>query len=120
MAANVADNALLLEVLAVDDGYDPRIKSPKVQDYTKALGVGIKGLKIGIVKEGFEQAGAEAAVNESVKEAAKRLASLGASVEEISIPMHLAGPAIWTPIGVEGMTQTMMYGDGYGLSRSDL
>ena len=35
-------------------------------------------------------------------------------------PMHLMGPAIWTPIGTEGMTQTMMYGDGYGLSRSDL
>src|ERR1700719_4230014 len=82
MTANVADNALLLEVLAGDDGYDPRIKSPKVQDYTKALGAGIKGMKIGIVKEGFEQVGAEAAVNESVKEAAKRLASLGASVEE--------------------------------------
>jgi amidase len=29
-------------------------------------------------------------------------------------------PAIWMPIGTEGMTQTMMYGDGYGLSRSDL
>ena len=77
MTANVADNALLLEVLAGDDGYDPRIKAPKVQDYTKALGQGVKGLKIGIVKEGFEQAGAEAAVSESVKEAAKRLASLG-------------------------------------------
>jgi amidase len=120
MTANVADNALLLEVLAGDDGYDPRIKSPKVQDYTKALGVGVKGLKIGIVKEGFEQVGAEAAVNESVKEAAKRLASLGASVEEVSIPMHMVAPAIWMPIGTEGMTQTMMYGDGYGLSRSDL
>ena len=79
MTANVADNALLLEVLAGDDGYDPRIKSPKVQDYTKALGAGIKGMKIGIVKEGFEQTGAEAAVNESVREAAKRLASLGAT-----------------------------------------
>jgi amidase len=34
--------------------------------------------------------------------------------------MHLAGLAIWTPIGVEGLTQTMMYGDGYGVSRDDL
>ena len=120
MTANVADNALLLEVLAGDDGYDPRIKSPKVEDYTKALGKDIKGLKIGIVKEGFVQMGAEAEVNASVKEAAKRLASLGATVEEISIPMHLTAAAVWTPIGTEGMTQTMMVGDGYGLSRSDL
>ena len=36
MTANVADNALLLEVFAGDDGYDPRIKAPKVQEYTKA------------------------------------------------------------------------------------
>src|SRR5882762_8983394 len=120
MTANVADNALLLEVLAGDDGYDPRIKAPQVQEYTKALGGGVKGMKIGIVKQGFEQIGAEAAVNESVREAAKRLASLGAIVEEISIPAHLTASAVWMPIGTEGMTQTMMYGDGYGLSRSDL
>ncbi len=56
MTATVADNALLLEVLAGDDGYDPRIKAPKVEDYTKALGQGVKGMKIGILKEGFEQA----------------------------------------------------------------
>ena len=68
----------------------------------------------------FEQAGAEPAVNESVREAAKRFRGLGAIVEDVSIPMHLLGPAIWMPIGTEGMTQTMMYGDGYGLSRSDL
>lgn len=120
MTATVADNALLLEVIAGDDGYDPRIKAPKVDDYTKALGGGVSGMKIAVLKEGFEQVGAEAAVNESVKEAAKRFASMGASVEEISIPMHLLAPAIWTPIGVEGMTQTMMMGDGYGLSRPDL
>ncbi|WP_398469271.1 amidase [Tardiphaga sp.] len=120
MTANVADNALLLEVLAGDDGYDPRIKAPVVQDYTKALGGGVRGMKIAIVKEGFEQAGAETAVNESVREAAKRLASLGAEVEEISIPMHLTAASVWMPIGTEGMTQTMMYGDGYGLSRADL
>jgi amidase len=112
MTATVADNALLLEVLAGDDGYDPRIKAPKVEEYTKALGGGVKGLKIGVLKEGFEQAGAETAVNESVREAAKRLRSLGATVEDVSVPMHLVGPAIWTPIGTEGMTQTMMYGDG--------
>jgi len=35
----------------------------------------------GIVKEGFEQVGADPAVNESIREAAKRLASLGAILE---------------------------------------
>ena len=27
---------------------------------------------------------------------------------------------MWMPIGVEGLTQTMMWGDGYGVSRPDL
>lgn len=120
MTASVADNALLLEVLAGDDGYDPRIKAPIVEDYTKALGKGVKGLKIGILKEGFEQATSEAAVNEAVRAGAKRFKELGAIVEDVSVPMHMDGPAIWGPIGTEGATQAMMFGDGYGVGRPDL
>lgn len=120
LTATVADNALLLEVIAGDDGYDPRIKAPTVHPYSRMLDGGVKGLKIAIVSEGFEQAGAEKMVNEKVRGAARRLAALGAKVQEVSIPMHLLGPALWTPIGVEGLTQTMMWGDGFGLSRPDL
>jgi amidase len=120
MTGSVSDNALMLEVIAGDDGYDPRIKAPKVPRYSELLAGGVKGMKIGIVREGFEQATAEAAVSEKVRAAAKRLADLGAQVTEVSIPMHLVGPALWTPIGAEGLTQTMMWGDGYGLSRQDL
>jgi amidase len=120
MTASVADNALMLEVIAGDDGYDPRIKAPKPQPYAELIGGGIKGLKIGLLREGFQQPTAEAAVSEKVRTAAKRLGDLGARVEEVSIPAHLTAPAIWTPIGTEGLTQTMMWGDGYGLSRPDL
>jgi amidase len=120
MTATVRDNALMLEVIAGDDGYDPRIKAPKVQPYSQLLEGGVAGLKIGVVAEGFKQANAEEAVNEKVRAGAKRLADLGAHVAEVSIPMHLDGPAIWTPIGTEGLTQTMLWGDGYGLSRPDL
>jgi len=120
MTATVADNALLLEVVAGDDGYDPRIKAPKVHQYSRMLGGGVSGMRIALVTEGFRQPNGEKAVSEKVTAAARRLGDLGAKVEEVSIPMHTAGPAIWTPIGVEGLTQTMMWGDGYGLSRSDL
>lgn len=120
MTASVADNALLLEVIAGDDGYDPRIKAPKIEEYTKALGRGVKGLRIAILKEGFEQTSAEAAVSETVLASAERFKALGAVVNSISIPMHLDGPAIWTPIGTEGATQNMMFGDGYGVGRNDL
>ena len=120
MTRTVADNALLLEVLAGPDGYDPRQYHVKTQPYSQMLEGGVAGMRIGVVTEGFQQPNAEAAVNDSVRAAAARLAALGAVVEEISIPMHLLGAALWTPIGVEGLTQTMMHGDGYGVSRPDL
>jgi amidase len=111
---------LLLEVIAGDDGYDPRIKNPTVHTYSERLDGGVKGLQIAVVKEGFGQANSEPAVDEKVRKGARRFAELGATVEEVSIPMHAMGPAIWTPIGTEGLTQTMMWGDGYGVSRPDL
>ena len=122
MTNNVEDNALLLEVLAGKDEYDPRQYNVKTQPYTEALKgkQGLKGMKIAMVKEGFMQENAEEDVNTKVKAAASLLESLGAIVEEVSIPMHLVGPSLWMPIGIEGSAQTMMHGDGYGLSRSDL
>jgi amidase len=120
MTATVADNALMLEVLAGPDGYDPRQFSPKVAKYTQALGGSVKGMKIALVKEGFGRPESEKAMDEKVRQGAEMFRKLGATVDEVSIPMHLLGPAIWTPIGVEGIAQTMMFGDGYGLSRQDL
>jgi amidase len=114
MTTNVADNALLLEVIAGDDGLDPRQKSPQVDRYTAALGQGVAGLRIGVVNEGFGHANSESDVDASVRQAADQLAKLGATVEHISIPMHLDGPAIWTPIALEGLTDTMMHGNGFG------
>ena len=120
ITANVADNALLLEVLAGPDGYDPRQYDVKTHPYASMLAGGVKGMRIGVVTEGFQQANAEADVNAKVRQAAATLARLGADISEVSIPMHMAGPALWLPIGVEGLTQTMMWGDGYGVSRPDL
>ncbi len=121
MTATVADNALMLEVMAGPDGFDSRQYGPRNKvKYSKMLDGGVKELKIGVVKEGFGRPESEAATDEKVKKAAELFKKLGAQVEEISIPEHLIGPAIWTPIGVEGIAQTMMLGDGYGLSRQDL
>ncbi len=54
MTANVADNALLLEVIAGPDGLDSRQHQvPRVDKYTEALRQGVKGLRIGVLKEGF-------------------------------------------------------------------
>jgi amidase len=114
MTRTVHDNALLMEVLAGADGLDPRQYAPKVAEYTKALEGGVKGLRIGIVKEGFGLANSESDVDEKAKTAAKLFAKLGATVDEISVPMHLVGPAIWLPIAAEGATELMMKGNGMG------
>jgi amidase len=94
ITSTVADNALLLEVLAGSDGYDPRQYDVKVHPYTEAGDGGVRGMKIAVVKEGFAQPNAEAVVNEKVRAALGRLEELGAEIREISIPMHLIAGAI--------------------------
>jgi amidase len=120
MTANVTDNALLLEVIAGPDGYDPRQYQVKTESYTAQLSSDIAGLNIGVVREGFGHDNSEPDVDAKVRAAGQRLQSLGAKVEEVSIPWHARGAALWLPIGIEGLTQTMMWGDGYGFSRPDL
>ena len=116
MTATVADNALLLEVLAGEDGLDPRQYAPKVASYTEALGRGCAGLRIGIVKEGFGWPNSEGDVDAKVNAAGALLARQGASVEEISLPMHRIGKDIWAPIALEGLQVQMMNGNGMGFN----
>lgn len=116
MTANVADNALMLEVIAGADGLDPRQYDVRVDKYTTALGRGVSGLRIGVVTEGFGHPNSEADVDASVRSAAEQYRHLGATVDEISIPMHLDGLAIWTPIALEGLQAQMMHGNGMGFN----
>jgi amidase len=114
MTRNVRDNALLLEVLAGEDGLDPRQYAPRTAKYTEALEGGVRGLRIGVVKEGFGLANSEPEVDAKVMAGAQLFKKLGASVDEISLPMHLLGPAIWLPIAAEGATEFMMKGNAMG------
>ncbi|MCZ7661779.1 MAG: amidase [Thermoleophilia bacterium] len=120
ITANVADNALLLEVLAGNDGLDPRQVNVRTRHYSEALGRGVDGMKIGVVHEGFAAARTESDVEHKVRAAARLFEELGATVGEVSIPWHAKANAVWIPIGVGGLTQTMMEGDGFGVSHSDL
>jgi amidase len=121
MTANVADNALMLEVLAGPDGLDPRQHAGQLaKPYTELMKGGVKGLRIGIVKEGFGWPQSMPEVDAKVRQAAERLAKLGAVVTEVSVPMHSVGPAIWLPIAAEGATQQMMKDNGYGFNYKGL
>lgn len=114
MTDNVEDCALLLEVIAGDDGIDGRQKGVRTQVYTEALGQGVKGMRIGLVKEGFERPESETGVDEAVRAAAKRLQDQGAIVEEISIPWHNIGSALWLPICIEGSYHNLYHSHGMG------
>lgn len=120
ITATVADNAVLLEVLAGPDGLDPRQRDVTVHPYSDALDGGVRGVKIGVLREGFGLPSSEPDVDTAVRAGADLFRRLGAVVEEVSIPWHAQATAVWVPIGVDGLTHTMMYGDGCGASRPDL
>ena len=110
----VADNALLLEVLAGEDGLDPRQYKPQVFRYTEALGRGAHGLRIGVLKEGFHRPESEPDVDQKVLSAAEKFREIGAMVEEISVPEHHLAVDCWTAITVEGLQDHMMKGNSGG------
>ncbi|MEA2972512.1 MAG: amidase [Actinomycetota bacterium] len=116
MAATVADVALYLEVLAGADGLDPR-QPPVVptEAYRAGLDGDLSGLRIGLVAEGFGWEGrSEEAVDDAVREAARRLEKAGAAVGPVSVPMHRQGLPVWMAIAMEGATELMVKGNAMG------
>lgn len=115
MATTVADVALLLEVLAGPDGLDPRQRDVRTDRYTAALGKGVRGLRVGILEEAFGWPDrSEADVDAAVRAAAAAFADLGATVRNVSVPMHRHGVDIWNCIAVEGAAALMMDGNSMG------
>ena len=93
MTATVKDNALLLEVIAGPDGYDPRQFAPKVHPYTELLSGGAGGLRIGVVKEGFGHPQSEAAVDAKVRQAADAVQAASARRSSTSRSPPICRPA---------------------------
>jgi amidase len=120
MTANVRDNALLLEVIAGPDGIDSRQRGVPAGHYTAALDGGVKGLRIGVVKEGFGHPNSEPDVDAKVRDAARRLAGLGAAVEDISVPMHGQGFAVWAAIRGDAACVTLLEMNGAGINYEGL
>jgi aspartyl-tRNA(Asn)/glutamyl-tRNA(Gln) amidotransferase subunit A len=96
LTKDVTDAALMLNALAGFDPQDPTSIRSHRKDYQVGLDVGVKGLRIGVIRNFFfEQATEE--VCKSVEDAIGVLASLGAEIREIKIPsleyMPLTDPA---------------------------
>ena len=82
----------------------------------------MRGLRIGLLQEGFGQEpwedlglpGSEVAVDAAVRAAAAELAKAGAIVSEVSVPMHQDGVRIFYGFYAEGAAQFMINGNFTG------
>lgn len=114
---SVESVARLLTAIAGPDGHDPRTINARTGDYLGALGAGAKGLRIAVLREGFGHPTGNsraAATDAAVRAAIGEFTALGASVEEVSLPMHYDAPAIWTGIILEGAAEMMLKGYAMG------
>lgn len=106
MARTVQDCATLLEVIAGSDGIDdrqplswPQGKVKFGQEVRKYIEEGgalpLKGIKVGVLKEGFQDPMTDPNVAAASRAAIAKLGELGAEVKEISIPLHRDSGMIW-------------------------
>jgi aspartyl-tRNA(Asn)/glutamyl-tRNA(Gln) amidotransferase subunit A len=127
-AANVADTALLLEVIAGHDpadstsipGPSPRSggrsgPGPEAGDLRGAVDEGVDGLRIGVVTELAD--GADADVSARLDEAVRALEAAGAKVDEASVPAAVHGLSAYYLLAPAEASSNLARYDGvrYGL-----
>ena len=83
---DVEDAAILLNMIAGHDEKDTTSINIEKKDYTKALKNDVKGLRIGIPKEYYGE-GINPEVKKALEKAIEEYKSMGATVEEFSLPI---------------------------------
>jgi amidase len=115
MTRSAEQAALMLEVIAGKDPLDPRQGEVPVEGYTQALDGNVKGLRVGVVKEGFGLRHSEAEVDAAVHRSIAELAKIGMETREISVPVHSTAMSIYRGAMTEGGAALMRArGLGYG------
>ncbi|MDJ0390475.1 amidase [Roseomonas sp. E05] len=115
MCWTAEDCALMMQVLAAHDPLDPGSADPGPIDFAGALGGGLGGLRVGVVRHFFEQdAPADTVVVDAMESALGVLAKAGATIRDVSLaPLELyydlcnliMGPEAFA-IHEQGLTQT--------------
>ncbi len=93
-ANDVAGAALLLETIAGHDRRDSTSLSDEVPEYSLRVEEPLKGLRIGIAKEHFVS-GLDGEVAKAIRTALDVYRSLGAEIEEISLPHSKYAVAVY-------------------------
>ena len=83
---DVTDCAIVLNAIAGYDQMDSTSVDADKTDYTKALGLPLKGMKIGVPKQ-YLESGIQTEIREAVENAIKVYEMLGAECEECSLPL---------------------------------
>jgi aspartyl-tRNA(Asn)/glutamyl-tRNA(Gln) amidotransferase subunit A len=87
MTRTVADNALLLETLAGHDPHDPGSAQTSVSNFSRTLGRGVAGLRIGFVRHFHEtDMPAHPDVTAALEDVERILEAEGALVETVTLP----------------------------------
>ncbi|MFD2115743.1 Asp-tRNA(Asn)/Glu-tRNA(Gln) amidotransferase subunit GatA [Paenibacillus yanchengensis] len=82
---NVEDAAFALQAIAGYDKSDTTSANVTIPDYSKALDGNVAGLKIAVPREYLGE-GVDPQVKEAIQQALKQYESMGAVVEEVSMP----------------------------------
>ena len=121
MTRNVKDNALMLNAIAGQDKHDFTTSPREVPDFTSKIGKDIKGMHIGVPKE-FMDVDLQPEVREAVQNAIKTFESLGATVDEISLPHSLSGIQVYYIVATSEASSNLQRYDGirYGFRAKDV
>ena len=102
ISRTVEDAAITLGAIAGHDPKDRYSSTVPVPDYRQALGGDLNGLKIGVITEFMESDLVEPKVRQTVSDSFATLGELGATVEEVSVPLSMdAGVASAILLAVE-------------------
>lgn len=115
---SVEDAALVLNAIAGHDPMDSTSIPSPAPDYADGIAGGVRGLRVGVVPEYLGE-GIAPAVAESVKAAVAVLESLGASVEEVSLPASRAALAVYYVIAPSECSANLARYDGVKYGYSD-
>ena len=102
ISRTVEDAAITLGAIAGHDPKDRYSSTAPVLDYRQALGGDLNGLKIGVITQFMESDLVEPKVRQTVSDSFATLGELGATVEEVSVPLSMdAGVASAVLLAVE-------------------
>ncbi|MEB3194774.1 MAG: Asp-tRNA(Asn)/Glu-tRNA(Gln) amidotransferase subunit GatA [Cyanobacteriota bacterium] len=116
-STSVADAAEVLQVIAGEDRRDATCLTAPVPDYGAHLNQPLAGMRVGLIRECFQEKGLDPQVKASVMAAARVLEALGCELVEVSCPRFDDGIATYYVIAPSEASANLARYDGvkYGL-----